>query len=165
MTQQSWWWVLGAVVVIGLIAVFINMKGTSPEPKDEGLLEAAAGTVSVKPSLEWEFAPAGGDPETGAYKTSVALFVDGERRELGVYTGSCSVLGGEESLRSLVEGEVTGVICWFAGGGDELGVFYENNAYVVKKGVIEEGPLVRDPDALTAEEPGLRGRFETLFTI
>ena len=122
---------------------------------EEVLLEAKGNTALH--SFEWTFAVVGGNPTSGADKTEVTLTHDGVVKVIGTYEGGCSVLGGEgASGWPLAEGEVTAVICYWAGAGDEVGVFYENGVYVVKHGALEEG---------TAEEAGTRGGYETLFTI
>lgn len=154
MTKQSWWWVLGFLAIVGLISFFVGIKSESPQTENKEVSDEATSQTN-NPKFEWEFSPAGGDPVTGAFKTSVVLLVEGEQHELGMYSGSCSVLGGDFSWER-APGEVTGVICYFAGAGDELGVFYENGDYVVKKGVIEEG---------SEETPSFRGNYETLFAL
>lgn len=156
MTQ--WFWILIVLLIVGGIAYLVGMKADKAKAPAPEVPEALMDSAEVKrgPSLSWEFAPAGGDPATGAPLTKVTLVADGEARELGTATGSCSIVDGSGTSWSLSEGEVTGVICYFAGGGEEFGVFYDAGAYVVKKGVIEEG---------SAEEPGLRGQYEALFTI
>ena len=105
--------------------------------------------------ITWEFEEVGTDEETGAPETRVIMKVEGDSTDLGTYEGSCSEIKG--SSWSLVEGEVSGVICWFAGGGTEIGVFEEaNGSLVVKKGVLDEG---------SAEEPGMRGGFSLMFKL
>lgn len=84
----------------------------------------------------------------------VSITYKGEKRVVGTYPGSCSIV--EDSSWPLLENELTGVICWFAGGGSEVGVFYEDGKRVVKVGALEEG---------TAETEGFRGDFETAFAL
>ncbi len=103
--------------------------------------------------FEWTFESKGENAE-GMPSTEVALWRGDSIYPAGTYAGSCSII--EESAWELVEGELTGVICWFAGGGNEIGVFEENGTYAVKVGDLDEG---------SAEEPGFRGNFRTLFTI
>lgn len=159
MNKQSWWWALGAVALFALALFVINLRNTSPEPGSETPPQAvveeeeeAAGTVRG-PSFRWAFAPAG-ENEAGVPLTRVTLSINGEERDLGTHQGSCSVVN--DSMWTLADGELTGVICWFAGGGTEIGVFYDAGVYSVREGIVEEG---------TAELPGFRGNYETLFTL
>lgn len=155
----QWFWILIVLLVVGgIVFMFAKKVGQEkpvPTAEQEHLQEKGAAS-SRGPSLSWEFAPAGGDPATGAPLTTVMLVVDGEVRELGTATGACSIVDGSSSTWALAEGEITGVVCYFAGAGEEYGVFYDAGAYVVKKGVVEEG---------SAETPGFRGNYEALFTI
>lgn len=90
--------------------------------------------------------------EFDAPQTRVFLDTSSGAHDLGVYTGSCADIPAE----NLLQGEITGVLCWWAGGGEELGVFKEGNSYFVRKGVQEES---------SAESEGFRGNFETLFIL
>ena len=76
------------------------------------------------------------------------VFIDG--KFVGSYNGSCHTIEGTNW--QLLPGESSGVICWYAGGGDEIGVF----GHEVRAGVLDEG---------SAEVPGTRGGFKTLFTL
>jgi len=104
-------------------------------------------------TYDWEFKDLGED-STGMPTTEVTLTSNGTIYRLGTYSGSCAVIEG--SSWSLQTGEKSGVICWWAGGGEELGVFEENGALVVKKGQLDEG---------NAETPGFRGNFQTLVEL
>ena len=106
------------------------------------------------PTLEWVTEDAGTDESIAAPFTKVSLKVAGVEREIGTYLGSCFEIAG--SSWTLAENEKTGVICWFAGGGKEIGVFEEEGKLVVKTGDVEEG---------TAEGSGFRGNYQTLFEI
>ena len=116
------------------------------------------GTVSVpaqgaQPSnMRWQFVDAGTDEATGAPKTTVYLAYNETKKEVGTYIGSCSNVQAEV----LQQNEIMGALCWFAGSGDELGVFKEGDTYVVKHGEQSEGNEV---------EVGFRGNFKTLFQI
>lgn len=87
----------------------------------------------------------------GMPRTSVALTAGGETSTIGVYNGSCAAI--EDTSWELLEGEVTGVICWWAGGGDEIGIFNEGGRHVLKVGMLEEG---------SAETAGFRSAFTTV---
>ena len=157
MDTKSWGWVLG-VVAIGVIGYFVVMgiKGTPEEPKTPSVEseEEVAAADEGNTSILWEFGIMSEDPELGAPMREVSITYKGVKRVVGSYRGSCSIV--EESSWPLVEGELTGVICWYAGGGSEVGVFYEDGKRVVKVGVLEEG---------TAETEGMRGDFETAFAL
>lgn len=118
--------------------------------KQEGGQEKAQEPAEIK----WTFTSAGEDSVSGAPLTKVVLRAGEKTYELGIYQGSCSEIKG--SSWSLVENEQSGVICWWAGGGTEIGVFEENGKLVVKKGTIEEG---------TAEGGGFRGDFKAFIEL
>lgn len=94
------------------------------------------------------------DSEEGVPQTSVTLVADGLPRDLGTFGGKCFVV--DESAWPLLPSEHSGAICYFAGGGTELGIFEENGSTTVRKGAVDEG---------SAETPGTRGGFKTLFTL
>ena len=156
-TWQKWVWILVALLIVGGVVYFMGKnKAEAPAPEGVATEEAMLGAGDTRgPSLLWEFASAGGDPNKGAPLTKVMLVINGETRDLGTAQGNCMIVDGS-GTSALVEGEITSVVCSFGGAGTEYGVFYDAGTYVVKKGVIEEG---------TAEEPGMRGEFEALFTI
>jgi hypothetical protein len=90
----------------------------------------------------------------GMPRSRVALEANGSTHQIGEYDGTCAVIEG--TAWDLLEGEKSGVICWWAGGGSEIGVFEENGTMVVKQGDLEEG---------SAETPGLRGNFRTILSL
>lgn len=114
---------------------------------DGKLVEASAG-------LEWLISDRDAFAESGAPLTSVTLRANGVQRNIGTYEGTCFVIEG--SAWQLLPGEKSGVICWWAGGGTEIGVFEENGKLVVKTGDVDEG---------TAEGGGVRGNFTALLAL
>jgi hypothetical protein len=105
-------------------------------------------TSTTFPSYSWRFED-GGEGEMGEPKTKVFLQSGEAEYELGTYTGSCMSL--TESSWELLSGEISGAICWFAGGGTELGIFTESDGgYALYEGVLDEG---------SAEIPSFRGDF------
>lgn len=160
--SSTWIYVLIGLVILGGLWYLLTQKpegtaltGTeSEEEQREDEENTNGGSTLRSPSFLWEFSPAGGDSATGASRTEVTLSVNGDARTVGTFDGSCLVING--SSWQLAENELTGVICWFGGAGDEIGVFYENGTYVVKQGVLEEG---------IEGESGMRGGYETLFTL
>jgi hypothetical protein len=148
------WVIIGVVFFGGLGYALSGTQVVAPlQGENEKIKESAESEGGLRPSFLWEFFPAGED-ELGTPRTSVTLSINGEAHEIGTFDGSCLVVNG--SSWELAQHELTGVICWFAGGGDEVGVFYEEGEYVVKQGVLEEG---------AEGESGMRGNYETLFVF
>ncbi|MBI5004106.1 hypothetical protein HZC00_03360 [Candidatus Kaiserbacteria bacterium] len=114
---------------------------------------AAARSKMVAHAYEWSFKDLPVDNQ-GTPQTAVTLAIDGVTHEVGTYEGSCMVIEG--SSWKYLDGEHAGAICYFAGGGTEIGVFEENNQMVVKQGIVDEG---------SAEAASTRGGFKTLFAI
>jgi hypothetical protein len=86
----------------------------------------------------------------GIPQTKVQLFVGDEPREVGTYAGTCVAQEND-----LLPGETEKNICWYAGGGYELGVFAEDGKAVLKIGEVGEGD---------AENAGFRGNFKTVMS-
>lgn len=100
-------------------------------------------------SFDWTFREL--PEQEGIPQTEVSL----NGRVVGTYQGSCAEIEG--SGWTLVAGEQSGVICWFAGGGKEIGVFaVESGGFEVMEGDLDEG---------SAEVAGMRGNFRILYTI
>ena len=114
---------------------------------------SSVNSAGQKVVFKWDFKGLGED-STGMPSTEVTLTMGDKKYPLGKYSGSCAEIDG--TSWALIEGEKAGVVCWFAGGGEELGIFEEGGKFVVKKGQLDEG---------TAEMPGLRGNFKTLVTL
>lgn len=108
----------------------------------------------VRAQMSWAFVSLGVEPETFVPKTEVALVVAGVQVPVGVYDGNCFVV--EDSEWPLMPNQVTGAICYWAGGGKEVGVFQERGGLVLKEGDVEEG---------TAEEEGSRGNYRPLTNV
>lgn len=124
-------WVAGSLAVVAGIIYFAY----TPAQK----------TVTDVPSADtrtfvWNYADAGTEASTGANRTKVTLIADGKSYDAGTYNGSCAEVqaGGGVDGTGLVAGEVTATQCWFAGGGDEIGVFTENGSLVIKHGELGE---------------------------
>ncbi|MES2994565.1 MAG: hypothetical protein V4681_00815 [Patescibacteria group bacterium] len=148
---------LGALLLIAIAAAgALYMRGDLDFKKMElaKMPEVAetndADHVHAAEDFSWKFEDAG--EKDGAPQTTVTLMHGTESKKVGTYTGSCAELAAE----NLQPGQVSGVLCWFAGGGDEIGVFEEGGEYVVKVGQQEES---------TAESNGFRGDFRTEFTL
>ena len=77
------------------------------------------------------------------------MYIDGKKRDAGVYPGSCFE---RQELRK-DRYEVSGIRCWWAGSGDDIGVFLEQGQYYIKHRGLDEG---------NAEEKAFIGEFQTL---
>lgn len=142
-----------AVAALALIvgAIYLINKNDPVLPEAEEVTsEENAAAGGIAPAIAWEFEEAG--EVDGIPQTRVKAFIDGTTHELGVSQGSCAEIASD----TLEENQVSGALCWYAGAGDEYGIFLENERYVVKKGVQEEG---------TAESAGFRGDFETILSL
>ena len=130
-----------AVLIVG-IGAFLVLRDT-PEQATNG-----------KWIFNWEMTDAGTDQASGTPRTKVAVKYGDKVRTVGTYDGSCAEIGS--SSWTLLDGEKTGVICWWAGGGKELGIFEENGKLVLKAGDLDEG---------SDEVAGFRGNFVKVFEI
>ena len=106
---------------------------------------ACPGEASSQSSYKWTFEEAELSPDR---IPATRVFING--KFVGQYNGSCSEIAG--SSWTLMPGETSGVICWYAGGGHEVGVFGNE----VRVGELDEG---------SAESPSFRGNFKTVFTL
>lgn len=139
----------------GLIVLLLTLAGAvwlikTPAPPAEGVAKPSGKMV-----FTWNITELGENPAApGTPRTAVSVTSGGKTYPVGEFNGSCAEIDGTSWV--LVEGEKTGVICWWAGGGSEAGVFEENGKMVVKVGILEEG---------SAETPGFRGNFQTVATF
>lgn len=84
------------------------------------------------------------DTETNALgvpHTEVTTFINGKEYVVGTFQGTCSEIGASGGVdgKGLLAGELSAVQCWFAGGGDEIGVFaHEDGGYQIMVGMLEE---------------------------
>lgn len=141
---------LGAagIIIIGAIIWYVVAQKAPTTP-------ATQGSATSTPSYTWNMTDIGEHPSApGIPRTGVTLTVNGTTHPIGEFNGNCSEIKG--SGWTLQPGEVSGIICWWAGGGDEVGIFSENGQTVVKQGVLDEG---------SAETPGVRGGYKTILTL
>ena len=169
MHNKFFWFGVILITVLTFGAVYVLQ--VKPIPKTEGVMctmeaklcpdgssvgrggPACEFAACPTPSFKWIVSEAGVNAQ-GTPHTNVSVQVGGREYQAGTYAGSCievPLLGWE-----FVPGELSAVLCWFAGGGTELGVFQEGESLVLKKGSVDEG---------TAEAPGTRGPFETILLI
>lgn len=165
---------IGVIVGIGVGIVAIGVGGffLYPQAKPQAVactMEAkicpdgsAVGRVGPQcefapcpmPKLTWSFVDVGDDTVRGIPHTEVTVAMNDKKYNAGTYEGNCTDI--KNSSWQLVAGEEAGAICWWAGGGVELGIFEEAGHLVIKKGLLDEGG---------AETPGIRGNFETLLEL
>lgn len=139
-----------SVIAFVIFAVVVVILGY-------GLQMYQAGTVVEEPApvqYSWNFTEAGVDENSQAPITRVTLIADGVSYDAGLYSGSCFEM--ERSPLALLPNEIAAVVCWFAGGGNEIGLFEEDGRTVAKVGIVDEG---------SAEVPPFRGDFTPLFEI
>jgi hypothetical protein len=140
MTQKSWG--IGALIIIILGAVaFIVFKHDTGTPA--GLSATATSTY------QWWFADKSQGDATP--QTQVTLVSGGKSYVIGTYEGTCAEMSGD-----YLQYEKSKVICWFAGGGHEVGVFEEPGQVVVRVGEVDEG---------ASGVPGFRGNFVLAKTL
>jgi hypothetical protein len=140
--------VWGAVVVLVIVvaAVILHKPKSTYDQSSSDSRERL--TWDIK-----EVTPGDGmNPPTN--KVTLVAGAGGPTYDLGTHDGTCATVEG--SSWALLSGERTGVICYFAGAGTELGVFDEKGKLVVKQGVLEEGD---------AETAGTRGNFTTVLEL
>ncbi len=85
------------------------------------------------PALTWSFTTEDADG-IDAPKTTVLLQIDTQKYTVGTYAGTCFDRHRDE----MGDGEISGVRCWWAGGGDDVGVFSEQGKMVLKQRVLDE---------------------------
>ena len=115
-------------------------------------------TPTGKIGIHWKFDT---KPEINNIpQTDVSVQVGETVYEVGTFQGSCREIGASGGIdgKGLLAGEVAGAQCYFAGAGDEIGVFaHEDGGYQVMTGDISE------PDG--EGSTGLRGNFKIKVDI
>lgn len=150
-----------AILVAALIAllagwwffIFYSQQAGAPSPEP---VQTDTNT-SAQPQSQWQWQfVSGGEDASGTPKTKVTLKNGVTAYEVGTYIGSCVDMTASSWKLAVDEGETAGAVCWWAGGGNEIGVFSEDGKAVVKIGELDEG---------SAEVPSFRGNWKTLFEI
>lgn len=151
------------IVFIALLALGGYLYGTYGEPvltKIQQAQNAQQQEVVEQPLDQQEDATVAvwtfqEQPEKeGVPQTEVTLSYNGVSHVLGVHAGSCFLI--EESGWVMLAQEETGVICYFAGFGTELGVFNRDGVITVEQGFVEE---------VSAELEGSRGNFTIIKAL
>ena len=137
--------VLGLIVVGGAGYVALNpeaLKATAEKMANEAGKHGVQAVVDGKSSIEWRLVDAG--ERDGMPQTAVSVVVNGTAYDMGTYLGSCSEIGASGGVdgTGLLAGELSAVQCWYAGGGDEVGVFAnEDGGFDLLVGALSEGAV------------------------
>lgn len=132
--------VLGLIVIGGAAYLTLHPEtftNAFPPQEEEALPHAHEEEHTY--SISWT-TQSSGERDNIPY-TKVAVVINGTTHDLGEFQGSCSEIGesGGVDGGGLLAGELSAVQCWFAGGGDEIGVFaHEDHGVQVLVGRLEE---------------------------
>ncbi len=140
-----------AVLVIAAVLI-LTLKKTPVQPVQTAvapapMLSAPSSTLVLASDIAWSYKAGKAGNGMILPQTAVTLTVKGRSYGVGSYDGTCS------PVATLVPGELSGIQCYYAGGGTELGVFSDNGKVVLKKGDIDEG---------SDETAPFRGNFQTI---
>jgi hypothetical protein len=139
MTTPRGFGLVAALIVIAGILVIGGGAYVALTPDKANAPEADSGSNQNDASISWNLTSVG-ERDYIPY-TKVAVVIDGTTYDVGEFQGSCSELGASGGVdgTGLVAGELSAVQCWFAGGGDEIGVFaHEDGGYQIMVGTLEE---------------------------
>ena len=125
---------IGIVVLVVAGAAFFFAKNQKIEE------------ATTADTYQWSFSLG----EIDMPRTWVKLTGNGKTYEAGRDDGTCATTKTTEA------NELSAVLCWWAGGGKEIGVFTEGGKQVIKVGDVDEGD---------AETAGFRGNFKTLLEL
>ncbi len=127
--------ILGILLIGGGGYVLMNPE-VMKAPTEDTTKEEVANTVAQgKLGIKWEFIDAG----EKEYIPYTRVMLNGHH--VGDFQGSCAEVGAEGGVdgKGLLAGELAAAQCWFAGGGDEIGVFArEDSGVEVMVGKLEE---------------------------
>lgn len=139
------------LLIVGGAYVYQNTKPVTTPNQSEKIKGIEDTSAVVASEISWKFEDLGEDA-MGMPSTNVLVSIQQNTYPVGTYQGSCIV---KESSR-LNENELSGVLCWFAGSGDEVGVYREGNGLAIKHRAVDEG---------TAEAAPVEGMFHTLLLL
>jgi hypothetical protein len=134
------------ILAVSLPVIFKENKSTSSKKKINTVMESkhADGFAWTYQTVE--------NKDTGEIKTRVFLNTGSKKYDTGSYAGTCSQIKSS----NLIEGEVSAVLCWYAGFGDEIGIFKDSHGYTIKHGEVQEG---------SGEDKGFRGNFVEILSF
>lgn len=141
-----------ALICIGGIYVFYTYPQQNSATSDRRAASENAFDEKLKKSdFSWRVEKAPNYEET-LPRQIVYLEVNGRSYKAG------ESMGCTEQRDAVEIHEITRQTCWFAGGGDVYGVFFENSTYILKHRWIQESG---GPEVNAAPE----GPWETIVTI
>ena len=141
------------VVVIGILALVFSVLITT------GVINIGGDTINpyvvenpiTKDDVAWNFRESVESDGLNPPETEVELQIKDKKYPAGAYEGSCSTQNVD-----LLLNQISGAMCWWAGGGVELGVFVEDKKTVLKRRPVDEG---------SAEYPSFVSSFEKFLEI
>lgn len=139
--------ILGIVVLISSVLVTAGVI----KIKDDTINPYVAKTPLTTADVVWDFQEKVESDGLNPPGIGVTLRIKDKKYDAGVYEGSCSVQTTE-----MIINQVSRAICWWAGGGVELGVFVEDKKTVLKRRPVDEG---------TAEYPSFVSPFEIVLEL
>ncbi len=133
----------GVVAVFVIVLGIMALGGAGYVAMNPQVLDTFRGEpveTNAKVSIAWNLTSAG--EVDGMPYTNVAVYINGGINEVGTFLGSCSEVGATGGIdgKGLLAGELSAVQCWFAGGGNEIGVFaHEDGGVDIMVGELGEG--------------------------
>jgi hypothetical protein len=149
--------VLG-ILMLGGVGYLVMKSQTSPVPaektteadtetqtesgdsSEEGQKVNMDAQKNARVSIVWRFTD-GGNVEMAEF-TNVAVLINGVEYPVGKFGGNCAEVGASGGIdgKGLLTGELSAAQCWFAGGGDEIGIFaHEDGGVDIMVGDLSEG--------------------------
>lgn len=153
--------ILGAGAYVAMNPEVISRISVQNDNMEVGSTNGQEKTTPTPPEkktvINWQFSDAG-ETDNIPY-TNVSVVINNTPYSMGKFQGACAEIGAAGGIdgKGLLAGELSGAQCWFAGGGDEIGVFaHEDGGFDIMVGVLEE-PI--------EGSAGFRGDFEIRQTI
>ncbi len=139
-----------ALLILGG-AYFYTSRNKQVASQDKVVAPATVMEPANK-DITWSYEDMGTNKDTWATSTKVTVTVWDKSYNVGTYAGSCA----PRSHDGFGKDEVSGITCWWAGGGDDIGVFNTDGKVTIQHRTLDEG---------TAESSGIIGNFETVISI
>lgn len=127
-------WAVVAIAIIGGGYYWYSQKSGAAPASQQGTTGKVDGS-----DISWKFEDAG-ERDSIPY-TKVSVTMSGKTQVVGEYQGSCAEVGASGGVdgKGLLAGELSAAQCWYAGGGDEIGVFaVEDGSYELMVGQLSE---------------------------
>jgi hypothetical protein len=129
------------IIILIIIGVFVYIRNNTNKDVSSPLP-----TPVTTNDIKWSF------DKVGDNSTKVDVRIHGTTYDVGTYTGTCT----ERIKTDLLENEISAVLCYFAGSGDEVGIFKDGKDYTIQVGEVQEP---------SAEGPAFRGNFRMLTVV